>query len=97
MKSGKNLPGEPVILLLLAIASFYIGGWYIVWGANIWPLTDSWILDLDRGFAIRVNDLYYGMLFRPRLFDAPFISDVCLILGCVFGEMAFKQIFLLRQ
>lgn len=73
---NKHATSRIVIILIAAIAIFYIGGWYIVWGTNIWAEAGSIYINLEKGIAIRFNNLYYGMFFKARLFDAPFISVI---------------------
>lgn len=72
---------QAAIAALAALLVFYIGGWYVAWGTNIWPRHGAVYLNWNVGAVIRVNGLYYGMLFEPRWFDAPFVSFALFWIG----------------
>lgn len=77
---------SPLIAFIVAIATAYIGGWKITWGAFL--RTKTALVMNDHGLLVRINDLYYGLSMTDRFFDAPFISWLCLI--PLFGVLGFR-------
>ncbi len=78
--SSSDKGAQFLVGVILAIGLLFAGGWSPLWGMRMIP-RDAFLL-MDDGFALRINELYYGATFTSRFFDSPAISWVCLMLAC---------------
>ena len=79
--------------VIIAIAILYVTGWDIISNVNFFEVAlevgknpDPFIFG-ENGFAILINDSYYGLYIIDRFFYSPFIAWVGL--GAAIGIIFF--------
>lgn len=77
-----------LLQVVLCLGLLYAGGWEPIWEEDIFSHKD--FLVEDHGFAVRVNDKYYGLRFHARFFDSPVVSW-----GLLMATLGITPVFLI--
>lgn len=89
--------GFAIVMLVIGLAAFYIGGWHVIWGKSLITIhslsMDALYMNFNRGIAFRVNTGYYGLLFDSRFFSSPVLSWLCCAIGVSCLSSSVRSLF----